>query len=68
MKVVLYVMNDLSHDSRVIREARTLAAAGHHVTVMTTSSGEPTGTRIARDGYEIIRIAEIGRASCRERV
>ncbi len=31
-------MNDLAHDARVIREARSLAAGGHQVTVMTTTS------------------------------
>jgi glycosyltransferase involved in cell wall biosynthesis len=57
MRVVLYVMNDLAHDSRVIREARSLAEVGHRVTVMTTSSAEPTGAHVAGDGFEIIRIA-----------
>ena len=59
MKVVMFVMNDLSHDARVIREARSLAAAGHGVTVVTTTSGpgQAGGTREARDGFEVIHVA-----------
>ena len=59
MKVVLYVMNSLQHDSRVIREARSLAAAGHEVTVMTTTSdpSQRTGLRETRDGFTQVRVA-----------
>jgi glycosyltransferase involved in cell wall biosynthesis len=59
MNVVLYVMNDLSHDARVIREARSLAAAGHHVTAMATTSGpdQSSGIRESRDGFEVIHVA-----------
>ena len=58
MRVVLYVMNGLAHDSRVIREARSLAAAGHRVTVMTTTTdpAQRTGQREVHDGFEQIRI------------
>jgi glycosyltransferase involved in cell wall biosynthesis len=59
MRVVVYVMNDLSHDARVIREARSLAAAGHQVTaVATTSNGDQrSGTREARDGFDVIHVS-----------
>ena len=59
VKIVMYVLNDMTRDSRVIREASTLAGAGHQVTVMATtrSRDEPSGTREARDGFEIIHVA-----------
>lgn len=55
----MYVLNDMTRDSRVIREASTLAGAGHQVTVMATtrSRDEPSGTREVRDGFEIIHVA-----------
>ena len=58
MNVVVYVMNDLSDDARVIREARSLVAAGHRVTAMaTTGPDQPTGWREMRDGFEVIHVA-----------
>lgn len=59
MNVVLYVMNDLSHDARVRREAASLAGAGHHVTVVATTTGpeQASGTRVAGDGFDAIHIA-----------
>jgi len=59
MNVVIFVMNDLSHDARVIREARSLAAAGHRVTAIATTSGpeQRTGTRETRGTFEIIHVA-----------
>ncbi len=59
MKVVMYVMNDCSHDARVIREARSLAGNGHQVTIMATTSGpdQPTGSRDIGAGYQIIHVA-----------
>ena len=59
MNVVLYVMNDLSHDARVIREAQTLGAAGHRVTVIATTTGpeEPSGSRESRTGFDVVHVA-----------
>ena len=58
MRVTMYVMNDVRHDTRVLREARTLVMAGHAVTVVgATARGEPSGMREKRDGFEIIRVA-----------
>lgn len=34
LDIVMYVLNDVTHDSRVLREAGTLVAAGHRVTIM----------------------------------
>ncbi|HEY8439644.1 MAG TPA: glycosyltransferase [Candidatus Limnocylindrales bacterium] len=59
MNVVLYVMNDLRHDSRVIREARALAAAGHRVTVMTTTPASPLpeGQLASAEPFDTIAVA-----------
>ena len=46
MRVVMYVLNDVTRDSRVLREAATLAAAGHEVTIMAT----PLGADVASAG------------------
>lgn len=54
----MYVRNDMSRDSRVIREARSLVAAGHEVTVMATprTPDEPDGTREERDGFAVVHV------------
>jgi len=59
VRVVMYVQNDATHDSRVLREAGTLAAAGHGVTVMATTRArdEPDGSREERDGFAIVRVS-----------
>jgi glycosyltransferase involved in cell wall biosynthesis len=58
VNVVLYVMNDCSHDARVIREARSLAGDGHRVTIVaTTGPGQKTGDRTDGSGYEIVHVA-----------
>ncbi len=58
MRVVAWVLNDVTRDSRVLREAATLAAAGHDMTVMGVTRGpdEPAGNREERDGFAIIRV------------
>jgi glycosyltransferase involved in cell wall biosynthesis len=59
MKVVMFVYNDATHDSRVLREAASLAAAGEDVTLMAiqrSAVGElPEHER--GDGFEIVRVA-----------
>jgi glycosyltransferase involved in cell wall biosynthesis len=54
----MYVRNDMGRDSRVIREARSLVAAGHDVTVMATprTADEKDGTREERDGFSIVHV------------
>ena len=51
----MFVYNDVSRDSRVLREAASLAAAGHTVTVIGRphSPEERQITRQQRDGFEI---------------
>jgi glycosyltransferase involved in cell wall biosynthesis len=56
MKITMLVINAFTHDTRVQKEAKTLAQAGYDVTVFALhSSGLPT-TEI-QDGYHVIRIA-----------
>ena len=58
MKIVMFVYNDVSRDARVLREASSLAAAGHELTVM----GRPGDLaarsidRESRAGVTIIRV------------
>jgi glycosyltransferase involved in cell wall biosynthesis len=58
MRIVMFVYNDVSRDARVLREASSLAAAGHEVTVM----GRPRdlaargSDRESRDGVTVIRV------------
>ena len=55
LRVVMFVYNDVSRDSRVLREAASLAAAGHAVTVIgrPASADEREITRLQRDGFDI---------------
>lgn len=55
----MFVYNDATFDSRVLREAATLASAGHEVTLMATLRASDDGPpeREQRDGFEIIRLA-----------
>jgi glycosyltransferase involved in cell wall biosynthesis len=56
--VAMYVFNDVTLDSRVRREAATLARAGYRVTVLGTTR-DPMSTEIEReqvDGFEIVRV------------
>jgi len=54
----MFVFNDCRTDSRVLREAGTLAAAGHHVTVMARPSSpiSTDGEREEKDGFVIVRV------------
>jgi glycosyltransferase involved in cell wall biosynthesis len=54
----MYVLNDATMDSRVRREAGTLAADGFRVTVMATSIDPHAGVveRELVDGFEIVRV------------
>jgi len=62
MRVTMYVLNDVTRDSRVLREAASLAAAGHEVTVIgTTRPDEASGGRETRDGFSVIRVAILRR-------
>ena len=61
--VVMFVLNDVRGDARVLREAASLAAAGHGVTII-GRPGSLTGSgveREERDGVAIIRVPVPGR-------
>jgi glycosyltransferase involved in cell wall biosynthesis len=64
MDVTMYVMNDVRHDSRVRREAATLAAAGHQVTIVGSSGagdgGDAAPDRETAEGVTILRVGERG--------
>lgn len=51
----MYVINDVTHNSRVQREARTLAAAGHRVTIIGTPLVDD-GAGPSLTGVEIRRV------------
>lgn len=57
--IVAFVLNDARHDSRVLREAATLAAAGHDVTIVARTvdpyAAEPERTTTA-DGVPLVRV------------
>ena len=54
----MFVYNDCRTDARVLREAASLVAAGHQVTIMArpTDPVAADGDREERDGFEIIRV------------
>ncbi|MCU0504932.1 MAG: glycosyltransferase [Chloroflexi bacterium] len=57
-RVAMFVFNDCTRDSRVLREAGTLAAAGHDVTIYALPR-DPQSTEVEveeRDGFRIERV------------
>jgi len=57
LRVVMFVYNDVSRDSRVLREAATLVAAGHRVTIVGRHGpDEREITRQERDGFDIVLV------------
>jgi glycosyltransferase involved in cell wall biosynthesis len=56
MKVCMFVLNNCRHDTRVLKEARTLTDAGHDVRIIALldRDSEPYEER---DGFRIIRVA-----------
>ena len=54
----MFVFNDCRTDARVLREAATLVAAGHEVTIIArpTDNAARVGDRETRDGFEIVRV------------
>jgi glycosyltransferase involved in cell wall biosynthesis len=57
MRVVMLVLNDMTSDARVSREAASLGAAGHDVTVLALRSADTEDTE-TRDGYHVRRVAD----------
>ena len=56
-RVAMYVFNDVRTDARVLREAASLAAAGHEVTIVARHDEAATPARERQSGFEIVRIA-----------
>jgi len=57
--IAMLVRNAYTHDTRVEKEARTLVAAGHRVTIVADAApGLPA--REMREGSEVIRVARRG--------
>ena len=57
--VAMLVRNRYTNDTRVEKEARTLVAAGHRVTIL-ADDGPGLPERETRDGSEVIRVARRG--------
>jgi glycosyltransferase involved in cell wall biosynthesis len=57
-RIVMFVFNDCRTDARVLREAGSLTAAGHQVSIIArpTDPVATHGDREKRDGFEIIRV------------
>ena len=55
MRVCIFVLNNCTVDSRILRQARTFAAAGHETVVLATRVGDVPAVE-QRDGFEIRRI------------
>lgn len=64
MNVVMLVLNDMSADARVDREASALAEAGHNVWVLALRA-DGLSRRERRNGYTILRVAECTTATWR---
>lgn len=60
MRIVMLLRNPFTRDARVLREARTLAAAGHDVTVIAVRA-PGLAAREQRDGFTIDRAVAAGR-------
>lgn len=57
LRVVMVVANDVTHDSRVLREAGVLAASGHRVTVLGIMTARTVAPEVElRDGFVIRRL------------
>jgi glycosyltransferase involved in cell wall biosynthesis len=56
-RVCMLVTNDVSHDARVRKEARTLVQAGHHVRILAVR-GDSLPDREEWDGVRVERVAD----------
>ena len=55
MRIDMFVYNRCTTDARVLKEARTLAGAGHRVRIVAVLD-ETTATEEEREGFRIVRI------------
>jgi glycosyltransferase involved in cell wall biosynthesis len=58
MRVAMFVYGDVTHDSRVLREAASLASAGQHVTVLARPADilSTRGGPERRDGFDLVTV------------
>lgn len=56
IRVCMLVRNPCVHDSRVLREAKTLAAEGYHLTIIAVNPRGDLPWQEERDGFQIIRV------------
>lgn len=64
MRIAMLVLNDMTADARVDREATALAEAGHDVTVLALRA-EGLPDRERRNRYTVVRVADYTTASWR---
>jgi len=57
LKICMFVYNNMTHDSRVMKEAKTLAQAGHDVRVIAVLD-KVTKPYQEMDGFRIIRVVK----------
>ena len=56
MRVAMYLFGDPTHDGRVLREAGSLAAAGHEVTLLARVHADRRGSLAAIPGVRIVDV------------
>src|SRR2546427_4756620 len=60
MRILMFVSNDVTHDPRVLKEARALIAAGHEVTAIGWDRTGSAPAREERGGLRIFRVKTSG--------
>ena len=60
MRILMFVSNDVTHDPRVLKEARALIAAGHEVTAIGWDRTGSAHAREERGGLRIFRVKTSG--------
>ncbi|MBW2037751.1 MAG: glycosyltransferase family 4 protein, partial [Deltaproteobacteria bacterium] len=59
MKICMLVRNNFTHDTRVIKEARSLIAAGHDVEVIASADGGLPDYEVREDKIVVRRVGEM---------
>ena len=60
MKICMFVKNSFEYDARVTKEAKTLIAAGHEVTVVAIHVPNKTAQQeVTQDGINVIRVSRL---------
>src|SRR5436305_12733731 len=58
LRITMFVYGDVTHDARVLREAGSLAAAGHRVTIVArpADSAASAGSRWSTNGFDVVTV------------